>query len=520
MKPFLPALGALVLVGTGLGALSAPAVAAGEMCGNLPATLVVPADQGAVPFEGTAGDDVIFVTGTAEVRGLGGNDVICGPTNAPASTGGHWFGGDGDDTLTSTSASLDGGDGNDTLTGAAGTLDGGAGNDVITGNGTTALIGGDGADTITGTSGTLDGGAGNDVLTGNGATAITGGDGDDTLTSTTATLDGGAGNDKLSGGGKTLDGGAGNDQVRGGDGDNTVLGGPGDDVLWGGPGADVLDGGDGTDVIHASGRDRIRVGGPSRTTIDATARTIDGPGGRDTYTGSPIIWAPDVTDETFIGSNRADVFISGGGADLIYGSGGNDRLSAVQPTRLEGGPGDDDITVAFGGRVRAGAGDDRIRTLLTTDDAPEGVKAQPFNIEGNTGDDIVYAASLITGGALVNPVPADQMWSGRVRGGVGWDRIVFTPIRTAVNANMLTGQATWAGGTMTLSGVQALWGTPGNDVLVGNGGRNSLLGGAGDDELVGNGGRDDLRGSGGFDRLDGGPSIDRCRGEVKVSCER
>lgn len=520
MKSFLPALGVLVLVGSGVSALSAPAWAAGETCGNQAATLVVPADQGAVPFEGTAGDDVIYVTGTAEVRGLGGNDLICGPTTAPAATGGQWFGGEGNDTLTSTSASLTGGEGSDTLTGAAGTLDGGAGNDVLNGTGATTLTGGDGDDSLTGTGGTLDGGAGNDVLTGNGATALTGGDGDDTLASTTATLDGGAGNDRLSGGGKTLDGGAGNDQVRGGDGENTVLGGAGDDQLWGGTGADVLDGGDGIDTIHASGRDRIRVGAATRTTIDATSRTIDGPGGRDTYTGSPIIWAPEATDETFVGSNRADVFISGGGADHVYGSGGNDRLTTVQPARLEGGQGDDEITVAFGGRVRAGAGDDRIRTVLTTEDAPAGVKAQAFNIEGNTGDDVVFAASLITAGALVSPVPADQAWSGRVRGGVGWDRIVYTPVKTGVQASMTTGQATWAGGTMTIGGVQALWGTPGNDVLTGNGGRNSLLGGAGDDELVGNGGRDDLRGSGGFDRLNGGTSIDRCRGEVKVSCER
>ncbi|MBA2955255.1 hypothetical protein GON03_13025 [Nocardioides sp. MAH-18] len=486
MKSFLPALGALVLVGSGASALYAPAVAAGEMCGNLPATIVVPADQGNTPAEGTAGADVIYVVGTAEVRGLGGNDVICGPANAPASTAGHWFGGDGDDTLTSTSASLTGGEGNDTLTGSAGTLEGGAGNDV---------------------------------LTGNGATALTGGDGDDSLTSTTATLDGGAGNDILSGAGKALDGGAGNDQVRGGNGDNTVLGGAGDDVLWGGPGTDTLDPGDGIDMIHASGRDRIKVGATGRTTIDATTRTIDGPGGRDTYTGAPTIWAPDATDETFIGSNRADVFVSGGGADLVYGSAGNDRLTAVQPTRLEGGPGDDEITVAFGGRVRAGAGDDRVRTLLATDDAP-GVKAQPFNIEGNTGDDVVYAASLTTAGAVVNPAPADQLWSGRVRGGGGWDRLVFTPTRQGVTASMATNQATWAGGTMTLSGLQALWGTPGNDVLTGNGGRNSLLGGAGDDQLNGNGGRDDLRGSSGFDRLDGGTSIDRCRGEIKTACER
>lgn len=520
MKPFLPALGALVLVGTGATALSAPAAAAGEMCGNLPATIVVPADQGTTPAEGTAGDDVIYVAGTAEVRGLAGKDVICGPTNAAATVGGQWFGGEGDDTLTSTSASLTGGEGNDTLSGSAGTLDGGAGDDILSGNGASTLTGGDGADTLTSTAGTLDGGAGNDVLTGNGATAVAGGDGDDTLTSTSATLDGGAGADKLSGGGKTLDGGAGNDQVRGGSGENTVLGGAGDDMLWGGTGADVLDGGDGVDVIHASGRDRVRVGGASRTTIDATARTIDGPGGRDTYTGSPTIWAPDATDETFVGSNRVDVFVSGGGADLVYGSGGNDRLTAVQPTRLEGGPGDDEITVAFGGRVRAGAGDDRVRTLLSTDDAPAGVKAQAFDIEGNTGDDVVYAASLTTAGAVVDPAPADQLWSGRVRGGGGWDRVVFTPTRRAVTASMATNQATWAGGTMTLSGFQALWGTPGNDDLTGNGGRNSLLGGGGDDQLRGNGGRDDLRGSSGFDRLDGGTSVDRCRGEVKVSCER
>src|SRR3954449_8325065 len=266
MKSLLPALGALVLAGAGVSATSAPAWSAGETCGTQAATLVVPADQGAAPFEGTAGDDVIYVTGTATVRGLAGNDVICGPTGAPATTGGQW----------------NGGDGNDTLTGSAGTLDGGAGNDAIKGAG---------------------------------ATAITGGDGDDTVASTTATIDGGAGNDTLTGGGTTIDGGAGNDVVRGGNGDNTVLGGAGDDQLWGGSGIDTLDGGDGTDVVHATARDRIRVGGPARTTIDVTAHTIEGPGGRDTYTGSPMIWAPGATDETLIGSNRADVFTSEGGAD-------------------------------------------------------------------------------------------------------------------------------------------------------------------------------------------------------------
>jgi Ca2+-binding RTX toxin-like protein len=437
MKSLLPALGALVLAGAGVTVTSAPAWSAGETCGTQAATLVVPADQGAAPFEGTAGDDVIYVTGTATVRGLAGNDVICGPTGAPATTGGQWNGGDGNDTLTSTSASLEGGDGTDTLTG----------------------------------------------------------------------------------GGTTIDGGAGNDVVRGGNGDNTVLGGAGDDQLWGGSGIDTLDGGDGTDVVHATARDRIRVGGPARTTIDVTAHTIEGPGGRDTYTGSPMIWAPGATDETLIGSNRADVFTSEGGADNVYGLGGDDRLTAVQPTRLEGGPGDDQITVAFGGRVRAGAGDDRVRTVLSTDDHP-GVAAQPFNLEGNTGDDVLYAASLTTAGAIVSPTPGNQLWSGTVRGGGGWDRVVFTPTKQAVTADLTTGQATWAGGSMTLSGVQAMWGTPGDDVLTGSGGRNGLLGGAGDDHLNGGGGRDDLRGASGFDTTNGGTAIDRCRGEVKVACER
>ncbi len=479
-------LGAFLLAGSGVAAIAAPAWSAGEMCGTQPATIVVPANPGG-PVEGTPGDDVIFVTGTADVRGLGGNDVICGPSDAPATTGGTWDGGVGNDTLTSTSASLIGGDGDDTLTTGAGTIAGGAGKDAITGNG---------------------------------ATGITGGDGDDTISSMTATIDGGADNDTIRGAGPTLDGGAGNDTIRGGNGDNTVLGSEGDDKLWGGSGADTLEGGPGTDVIRASARDRIRVGSAAgRTTIDVTARTIEGPDGKDTYTGSPRIWAPGSTDETFVGGNRGDVFISEGGADNIYGLGGNDALTAVQPTRLEGGAGDDAITVAFGGRVRGGAGDDRIRTILSADEAPN-LKAQPFNLQGNTGDDIFWAASYRADGAIVNPTPADQLWSGKVRGGAGWDRVVFTPVRSAVTASMATGQATWSGGTMTLGGLQAVWGTPGDDVLTGNNGRSSLLGGAGDDQLNGLGGRDDLRGASGLDRLDGGTGSDRCRGETKVSCER
>ena len=133
-RTLLPALGALVLDGAGAAAFASPASAEDPPCLQRHGRprIVVPAGT-TTPVEGTAGNDVIYVNGTATVNALGGNDIVCGAPGATATTGGEWDGGEGDDTMTTTSAALVGGAGNDTLTATYSSISGGAGNDVLRG---------------------------------------------------------------------------------------------------------------------------------------------------------------------------------------------------------------------------------------------------------------------------------------------------------------------------------------------------------------------------------------------------
>ncbi|MBF4163688.1 calcium-binding protein [Nocardioides acrostichi] len=136
---------------------------------------------------GTSGDDVIVANGALEVRGLGGDDLICG---APLA-----YGGPGDDRIRydgdETDVDLQGGQCNDTIL-----YWGGADFGSIKGN--------DGDDVIKT-------GAGNQYL------------------------EGGRGNDRISAG-------AGDDTIRGGAGDDRIFGGAGDDWAHAGAGSDLCRG--------------------------------------------------------------------------------------------------------------------------------------------------------------------------------------------------------------------------------------------------------------------------------------
>jgi Ca2+-binding RTX toxin-like protein len=425
----------MVLLGAGVATFAAPASAEdAPLCGTTPATIVVPAGT-TTPVEGTAGDDVIYVNGTATVNALGGNDIICEAPGATATTGGAWDGGEGNDTMTTVSAALVGGPGNDTLTAGYSSIEGGAGNDIL----------------------------------------------------------------------------------RGGNGANTLKGGEGDDQLRGGVGVDELDGGPGNDTFTTSNSDKIIVGGATTTTIDASAGSIDGPDGADTYTSNPTIVAPGDTNEVFIGSSRPDKFISYGGHDRIYGQGGNDTLTAVHAKLIDGGPGADVIEAWFGGTVKGRDGNDTIRTMMETKDLP-GVVGEPYDIDAGPGTDVIVASSLSTDGVVKVPTVATDRWTGIVRGGKGSDRIEFGPAAYSVRADMLTKKATWAAGEMTLQGVQDLSGTGNNDRLLGNNEKNRLRGGGGNDLLAGRGGNDILTGEDGQDEVRGGPGKDTCSAEVIKGC--
>jgi cysteine-rich repeat protein len=137
------------------------AMAAGETCNGLPATMVGTAASESLT--GTSGDDVIYGGGGNDViTGGGGNDTICtqgaGNDNITTTGGDDWISAaNGNNTITT-------GGGNDYV------LTGNGNDNVSTGGGHDKVEAGNGNNTVSGGGDhdVLIGGTGNDTLTGNG----------------------------------------------------------------------------------------------------------------------------------------------------------------------------------------------------------------------------------------------------------------------------------------------------------------------------------------------------------------
>jgi Ca2+-binding RTX toxin-like protein len=229
-----------------------------------------------------------------------------------------------------------GNEGNDTARGKGGddTFYGGAGDDEFAGGaGHDYFYMGDGNDT-----GVL--GAGDDVAEGEAFSTDTG----------IKTVDGGAGNDVLSGnaGDDVLSGGTGNDRLRGGIGDDKLDGGAGNDELvgtdiydWenvGNAGDDELDGGAGRDTAVYLGKEAIKVSLNGSTWVSVF---VDGEA-QDTIRNIENITTAGGKDE-LIGDKKANVLISGAGADTVSGGAGNDTI--------EGGLGRDELSGGLGADI-------------------------------------------------------------------------------------------------------------------------------------------------------------------------
>ncbi|MBF8789368.1 peroxidase family protein [Pseudomonas asiatica] len=180
------------------------------------------------------------------------------------------------------------------------------------------------------------------------------------------------------------------------------------------------------------------------------------------------------------GTAGADIIIAGEGDDTLYGDGGNDLL--------EGGAGND--------AVLGGAGDD-----IITDSFGDN------RLEGNDGNDVIVAGSMLVGGNLI-------------LGGNGQDFIITTEdISTTFGGqgdDFILGAKTNLpptgneGDDWIEKGTQD--GAPGdnfapllgdevvgNDIFVGGGGFDEMIGEGGDDIFVGSDAQDKMDGMSGFD---------------------
>jgi Ca2+-binding RTX toxin-like protein len=196
---------------------------------------------------------------------------------------------------------------------------------------------------------------------------------------------------------------------------------------------------------------------------------VEGRGGKDLVsahggfgTGGPML-APVV----IVGGPGGGVFGGGAGADAIHGGSGNDQLM-----------GDDGNDVLTGG-----GGSDRY--------------------SGMAGDDVIE----------------NQATPDALDGGSGHDTLTHPRLAAGVRIDLANtvAQDTGAAGVDTISGIEAVVGTPFADVLRGNDGTNGLAGGggsdilqgrSGDDRLAGGDGDDALAGDRGEDTVDGGTGRD------------
>jgi Ca2+-binding RTX toxin-like protein len=385
-----------------------------------------------------------------------------------------------------------GGAGNDTLTGGAGAnvLNGGTGDDTFlafAGDGNDSYIGGTGTDTYD-----LSATAAGAVVTATSATSadigtdqlatienIVGSQGADSIALETGAnvVDGQGGDDTIStgAGNDTLIGGAGNDILNGGIGNDTILGGDGDDtVIYAmGDGADTVDGGAGLDTLGiagTAGADTLDVlfdgsvltAFENGTMAGIEAVTADLAGGVDTlsYNGTTADVAVD------LGAGAASGFAAIAGIEDATGGSGNDTLvGSAEANNLVGSAGNDTLTGGGGAdSLNGGAGDDRF--IATVGDGND-------SYIGGAGID-TYDLSGTAAGATVTAT-------------------------TATSAET---------GSDTLSAIENIIGSQGNDTITGGAVANVIDGQGGDDIIDAGGGADIIIGGAGNDIMNGGAGND------------
>ncbi|MBW8728277.1 MAG: calcium-binding protein, partial [Inquilinus limosus] len=254
------------------------------------------------------------------------------------------------------------------------------------------------------------------------------------------------------GGDDDLQGGAGNDVISGGSGNDLIQGGDGDDVLTGGGGKDQVYGNDGNDRFY------VETGWTG-----GVGEAFFGGAGTDTLDVSTVIFTP----------FAAYINLQDGLFYNLSSGGGQIYLSSVE--NAIGNDENDIIT---------GSGENNVLDLGAGNDTGSGLGGND-TLLGGAGDDILRGG----GGA------------DTLNGGAGVDLVSYFDSSVAISVSLTTGLG--GGGDAagdTLTGIENLSGSQGNDGLAGNAGANTLQGWNGNDALVGYGGKDTLTGGAGADR--------------------
>ena len=423
------------------------------------------------------------------------------------------------------------------------TITGSAGNDTLSGTGESdLLLGQQGDDTLLGSSGddTLDGGSGFDAASYRGALQAidadlalgravwlqrldgTGAPGKTDVLRDIEALYGSKGGDTLRGDAHAnrLHGGFGADLLDGRAGDDTVFGDEGDDTLVASAGSDTLDGGMGLDMLSFAGESLAVV-----ADLASGSASIGGVADSDRW----------LSIEGLIGGSGDDTLLGDGGANVLDGAAGNDQLrgrdgddslrASAGSDTLDGGAGNDwaDYS-ALAEPIRADLGTGRATSL-----APGSIKSDSLlaiealrgsalsdmlvgdandnTLEGGAGNDTLDGGGgddVLDGGAGTNTLRGGEgndifmtLSDGDVvDGGGGFDTLQlpkdFGGTQDGWMVNLATGAVTIGGraGHAQMRGIEAVYSSKINTLIVGDDGDNWLRGGT----VVGGGGNDTLEG--------------------------
>jgi Ca2+-binding RTX toxin-like protein len=289
-------------------------------------------------------------------------------------------------------------------------------------------------------------------------------------------------------------------------------------------GNDTVDGGDGIDSVSMYIGDIFT--GPGATVNLSTNSATSIAGGVSTLTSIEDVGGSQAND-SITGSSGDNGLFGEAGNDTINGGDGDDLINGGQGNNtLDGGAGTDDIlsylydpaegqyfnlqyaaefpTTWTGVTVNLGAG--TATNYAGGTDTISGFESVvgtflADNITGDAGDNAFAGLSgndTINGGG-----GTDTVFYGR------WDNlgrvsVVLPGINASnpngVTVNLLTGTANdGEGGTDTLTNIENVAGSSGNDTLIGNTLANLILGGDGNDTLDGGIGNDTLVGGAGND---------------------
>lgn len=370
----------------------------------------------------------------------------------------------------------------------------------------------------------------------------------------------------------------GKDKIFGKGSGDFICGGAGDpDVLHGNRGFDHLDGGSGADhQFGGSGADVLRSGGGA---LDLFGDQLDGGAGSDRLLGDDTRqeFTPGPGDDVVIGRDETDSLLYTGSAhgiivNLVNGKAsgqGFDQISGVEDVtgsrHTDTLLGDSRNNLLLGGQVQlgqsTGAGNDVLRgsggkdflgdlgclgqmvgdnrtCSDTRNDALFGGRGRDvlttlgrsdFASGGRGRDSMFFSkgSARLVGGRGRDSFKLRKGFV-RINGRAGRDTIRFITLKigserpplSPARVDLRSGSASDGTVNAKLVDVESVYGTLGDDTLLGDAQANKLVGLNGDDHLIGRSGDDLLAGGRGTDFADGGTGRDHCRGiETKKRCE-